>query len=271
MIVKVGGFDVAVEVRGTGPVCVACPGGPGFDAAYLHDAELERIFTMVYVDPLGTGGSSRLPEGQQYSIARDAETVEAVRVHLDQDTLCILGHSYGGMVAQRYAVDHPERVSRLILYSTTPTTTSDWTQLLMPGVKQFEKRPWFADAMKGAALEEMAITDDELQLSYDLQLPLYVAKWDERYRAPMTRSKLELAVFRNRDTTPFDVRDQLANVRAPTLVLTGKQDFHCGVAPATWIAERIPGAKLVVLDDVGHFAHVEDPAAFIAAIRAFVE
>ena len=140
----------------------------------------------------------------------------------------------------------------------------------MLGVKQFADRPWFADAMKGAALEEMAITDAELQQSYELQLPLYVAQWDERYRAPMTRSKLELDVFRNREATPFDVRDQLASITAPTLVLAGKQDFHCGVEPATWIAERVPGAKLVVLDNVGHFAHVEDSAAYIAAIRAFV-
>jgi len=127
--------------------------------------------------------------------------------------------------------------------------------------------------MKGFELDDSARTQADLDEVLRLVWPIYFANYDatpDRYRAVMARSKMAYDVYKRRLKKTYDVREQLSKITAPTLVITGKQDFSGGVVPSTWIAERIPGAKLVVLDNVGHFAHVEDSAAFIAAIRAFV-
>jgi proline iminopeptidase len=208
-----------------------------------------------------------------YSIPRDAETIEALREHLKQDKLCVIGHSYGGFVAQQYAIDHPEHISRLILYSTTPTSGPEWLQGVIANFQWFKDRPWFADAMKGFELDETAQTQADLDEVLRLVWPIYFANFDaapDRYGAARARSKMVFEVYKRRLKKVYDVREQLSKITAPTLVITGKQDFSGGVVPSTWIAERIPGAKLVVLDNVGHFAHLENPAAFIAAIREFV-
>jgi proline iminopeptidase len=270
---KLGTDEIAYETRGQGPLCVAIPGGPGLDSRYLRDAELEKLFRVVYVDLVGTGRSSRLPPDQQYSIARDAATIEALRVHLKQDKLCLIGHSYGGFVAQQFAVDHPDRVSRLVLYSTTPASTPDWLENVLANLQWFEDRPWFADAMKGFEQDDKATTQAELDAVLQLVMPVYFANYDAdpvRLRAAVNRSGFVYEVYKRRPKLAYDVRPRLSKITAPTLVITGNRDFSGGVVPSTWIAERIPGAKLVVLDDVGHFAHLEKPAEFIAALRAFV-
>ena len=136
----------------------------------------------------------------------------------------------------------------------------------------FKDRPWFADAMKGFALDDKARTQAELDESFRLVLPMYFANFDaapDRYRAALGRSQLSFAVYKRRPKAVYDMRGKLARITAPTLVIAGKQDFICGVVPSTWIADEIPGAKLVVLDNVGHMAHLEDSAAFIGAIREF--
>src|SRR5688572_6361076 len=124
--IALDGHEVVVDIRGSGPVCIAHPGGPGMDSGYMHSAALETRFTMVYIDPLGTGASSKLPEGELYSLQRDAKVIEGVRAKLALDKVCLVGHSYGGFVAQTYAIEHPQHVRGLFLYSTTPTTEPDW-------------------------------------------------------------------------------------------------------------------------------------------------
>ncbi|MEO8551800.1 MAG: alpha/beta fold hydrolase, partial [Kofleriaceae bacterium] len=146
--IAVDGGEVVIDVRGAGPVCIAHPGGPGVDSTYLHIPALEQRFTVVYIDPLGTGGSSKLPAGQAYSVVRDAAAVEAVRAKLGLERVCLIGHSYGGFVVQTYAIQHPDRVRGLLLYSTSPTLASDWQQDVEANLQRFKDQPWFADAIK---------------------------------------------------------------------------------------------------------------------------
>src|SRR5258706_12235510 len=83
--VPVNGVDIAFEVRGKGPVCIAHPGGPGLDATYMRDSAYERRFTMVYLDPIGTGSSGKLALTEKYSMMRDVEVLEGVRAKRASD------------------------------------------------------------------------------------------------------------------------------------------------------------------------------------------
>ncbi|GGJ38696.1 alpha/beta fold hydrolase [Streptomyces brasiliensis] len=69
---------------------------------------------------------------------------------------------------------------------------------------------------------------------------------------------------------PFDVRDELSAVTAPTLVLVGEDDFICGPRWARMIHEGIPGSRLVVLDRTGHLGHLEHPEEFAMAVVEFL-
>jgi hypothetical protein len=78
-LAELDGATLAYHVAGTGPVCLALPGGPGIDSAYLRSAA-ERHLTLVYIDPVGTGGSARLPDPGGYTRARYAADLERLRL-----------------------------------------------------------------------------------------------------------------------------------------------------------------------------------------------
>lgn len=270
--VMIDGVDIAYEVRGHGPVCLAHPGGPGFDSSYLRSPALEARFTVVYIDPVGTGASGRLPANEKYSIQRDAAVLDQVRRHLGLERVCLIGHSYGGFIVQRFALAHPEAVSALILYSTTPTTNDEWSAQVEANLSARKGEPWFDAAIAGTQREAQAKSDEDLKAALLEEAPMFFADWTHRQDELMkvfAAAKLSLEVSTRREGEPFDARAQLRGVKVPVLVITGDHDFVSGPIVSGWITASVPGSKLVVIKDAGHFAHLEQPAAFAAAIDAF--
>jgi proline iminopeptidase len=275
--IAVDGRDVAIQIHGSGPVCIAHPGGPGLTAEYMRLHAFEKRFTVVYIDPLGTGPSAKLPETERYSIERDAGVVEAVRAKLELERVCLIGHSYGGFVVLSYAVAHPTRVGSLFLYSTSPTTEPEFITELVASAKWFEKQPWFADAFKAITEDEpKATTEAELNAVFQRALPLYVADYLGRQAefAPLfAQLKITYEVYRRRvegKLGRYDVRRDLGRLgTTPAMIVTGEKDFICGPVPSKWIASGIAGSKVVVIPRAGHFAHVEQPGAFEDSVATF--
>ena len=114
------GTRLAFRCAGTGPLLVCQPGGPGRASAYLEDlGGLSAQRTLVLLDARATGRSEVPADPSTLRFDRLAEDVDALREHLGQDRIDLLGHSAGAMVAQAYAAAHPDRIGSLVL--VTPT------------------------------------------------------------------------------------------------------------------------------------------------------
>jgi len=116
--------------------------------------------TLVYLDPAGTGDSDPLPDGD-YSMSRYARFAAAVLDDLDASTGYFLGHSHGGFVGLQLGIDHPERLSGLILYDTAPVygpeLTETATKEMAAFVRRWPDRPEAAEA--GRMWGCLAVTD----------------------------------------------------------------------------------------------------------------
>lgn len=272
----VDGVRQVYHVAGSGPVCVAHSGGPGLHWGYLRSRELERSFTMVYVEPVGTGESGRLP-GAGYTLAGYARFLAEVVDHLGEGPVYLLGHSAGGFVTQTYALAHPDRIAGLILYATSPHAGPEFWAAAMDGLAAYPRR--HPDVPEAAAVPatfqqaQAAPDDDSLSALFAAAVPVYFADfWSRRAEfAPWQagiRMSREAALAQ--DPATFDVEDRLGELTVPTVVVTGRHDFICGPEWAHRLAKAIPGAELHVLEHSGHFAHVEEPEAFAAAVTAIL-
>ena len=274
------GRKLTYRRMGTGPVLVCHPGGPGFSSSYFADlAGLWELFTLVMLNPRGTGASDRPADPRAYQIDDYVADVDELRVHLGLDQMLLLGHSHGGVVAQAYAAAHPARVRRLVLASTLARFGSENEAAMRAGIERRSGQPWYPDAV--AALEEEQeakfTTDQELGALFFREFPLYFARYGEAeagYADTLRADTINadtLLLFNREIFNTFDLHGSLPSIEAPTLVITGDDDFICGPVCAAEISAAIPGAKKVIVGDSGHMLFVEQPQAFHDEVADFLQ
>jgi proline-specific peptidase len=271
---EIDGVEISYQVRGNGPPCVVMPGGPGLSADYLHSKELEQHVTAIYIDPAGTGASQDLPSTEVYSIRRDVQILEALRVDLKLERWCVIGHSYGGFVALRYALDWPQHTTALMLYSTSPSLGDEFQKQVGERLQMFKDEAWFADATKALEEEANAKNPQELEAVVRRELPLYFAEWTarhEEYDPKLESFKVDFEVFRRRPDAKFEVRAELSKLRVPTVIVVGDRDFLFGPAVGAWLANGIAKSKLVTIEKAGHLSHLEQPQQFGAAVETLAK
>ncbi|MFQ5537651.1 MAG: alpha/beta fold hydrolase [Gemmatimonadota bacterium] len=258
---------------GDGAPLFCLHGGMGLDHHLFQPwlLGLAPDFRVILFDFSGHGGS--VPDLAADRMSHDVwvEDIETLRRHLELDRIAVLGHSYGGYLAQEYALRHRERVSRMILANTAPVM--DFTPAVMenlhargtPAQIEAGVRAFTAPVENDARMEEV----------FRLLLPLYFHHWD----ADAGRTLLEGVRYRaeafnaaNGGELPaFDTRERLGTLDVPTLVLSGGDDWimpePCG---GRRLAQGIPGARHVVFRQIGHFPYVEETDHFLAVVRDFL-
>jgi pimeloyl-ACP methyl ester carboxylesterase len=274
------GRKLTYRRMGTGPLLVCHPGGPGFSSSYFADlAGLWEQFTLVMLNPRGTGGSDRPADSRAYQIEDYVSDVDELRRHLALDKMLLLGHSHGGVVAEAFAAEHPARVERLVLASSLARFGPGQEAAMQAGLEKRSGQPWYADAAAALDEEQEAkfATDQELANLFFREFPLYFAHYGdpEAGYADTLRSETinadTLRLFNREIFNTFDLRDRLRDITAPTLVITGEDDFICGPACAAEMSAAIPNAREVIVGDSGHMIFIEQPQAFHDEVAGFLE
>ena len=123
--VDANGVMIYYEEFGNGKPLMIVHGGPGATHDYFlpYLLPLARHYRLIFIDERGSGKSERLEDVKQYTVENMVEDVEAVRKALGLGKMNLLGHSYGGVLAQAYALKYQENLSHLVLCSTFPSTS----------------------------------------------------------------------------------------------------------------------------------------------------
>ena len=276
----VEGITLRYHVHGTGPICVAHPGGPGITWDYLRSPALEQRLTMVYLEPAGTGASGRLathPHG--YTRARYSTHLAALIDHLGPHRVHLLGHSHGAFVAQYHAIHRPDQLAGVVLYESAPTTGPEFgaeaQRMVGALAERYAGHPQLP-AVLNAFAQIPTISDDETTVRVARGvIPAYVASywadpaaWTDMQNAIQATYISGLDDQGNPDTV--DDRDALPTLRTPTLIVVGHFDVICGRHWAEELHKLIPNSHLLILENSGHLGHLEEPKAFADSVAAFV-
>ena len=273
------GRRLAYRRTGEGLVLVCHGGGPGFSSLYLGDlAGLGDELELVLLDPRGTGGSAKPSDPRAYAIEDYVSDLEDLRGHLGLERMQLFGHSHGGIVAIAYAARHPERVELLILASTLARFSPEQAAAMAVAVESHGDEPWYDDARAALEAEEAGDfeTDEELAELTLREFPFYFASYGDDERAYLetlrgdTPNADALRLFNQEQVPSFDLRPELAQIAAPTLVIAGDEDFITGPLSAAELSEGIAGAETVLIPGCGHFIFVEAPEAFRDSVLAFL-
>ena len=258
--------------------------GKNFNGAYwertAQDLSIQG-YRVVIPDQIGFGKSSK-PEHIQYSFQLLARNTRAILDTLQINKINLLGHSMGGMLATRFALQYPDVVSKLILEN--PIGLEDWKTKV--GYQTIEE--WYATELKQNYTQ---IRNYQLVNYYDNKWKPEYDRWVNLLAGPTTvvdypRLAWNSALLYDMIFTQ-PVYYEFENIKAPTLLIIGQRDRTAlaknkapesvkatlGNYPALGkaAAKRIPNAQLVEIDNVGHLPHIEAYEKFIQPLTTFLK
>jgi proline iminopeptidase len=269
-----------VRELGRGLPIVVLHGGPDFDHEYLLP-DLDRLagrFHLVYYDQRGRGRSfsGQPPDG--VTIATEMEDVDRVRDWTSHASIALLGHSWGGLLALEYAIRHPDRVSHLILVNTAPASHASMLVLRhkLVASRSPQQAARMAELLADPAYRAGDIEADaeyyRIHFGSALRRPDQLDHVIRQLRVGFTSEGIVAARLIEDDlyaqtwsVADYNLIPELRRLRIPTLVIHGERDL-VPVDVALEIASAISGSHLIVLNDCGHFAYLEQPDSVLSAI-----
>lgn len=256
--------------KGRGTPLVFMHGGLGVDHQYFRpwlDA-LAETNEVIYYDHLGNGKSDRPANFNDITLARLSADCDGLTTALGLSKFVLVGHSYGGFVAQDFALRYQNRLAGLALVCTAPDLASFVPRSPLGGTP--------AQQMAFGALSAGVTTDAEMKANWETAVPLY-------YNNATPPASVDLAELGSRTVYSaaaymrgnevlfggFDMVPRLSEIKVPTSVQYGKGDLW-RFGDADKLAKNIPGASLTYYENSGHFPFQEETAAFLANMRSFV-
>jgi proline iminopeptidase len=288
--VDAGGVMIYTVSFGRGAPVVVVHGGPGASHDYFlpYLLPLARHNRLVFVDERGSGKSEKLEDASRYTVEAMAQDVEAIRRTLALGKINLLGHSYGGVLAQAYAFRYPGNLSHLVLCSTFHSTRAMNEVFRRMKEKMSPELRTRIDAMEAKGLYGHGKDYEKHRYTSDYM----IAAWGEGYfpyiyqnrpdpnHDPVANGNMSWDLYREMwgshgefvidgNLVSVEYADRLGTIKVPTLITVGDHD-ECDPSLSRDMNVRIPGSKLVVLPNSGHMTFVDQPGMFNKAVDEFL-
>lgn len=274
MLAPVNGTELFYTIHGQGRPVFVMHGGLGIDHTAFRPwlDPLGDRYQLIFYDHRGNGRSERPASLADVDHGTWADDAEALRKYLGHERIVILGHSYGGVLGQEFALRYGDRLDGLILLTSLPAW--DYEDTILANARA-RGTPEQIDFVENGLTDPVA-DDDAMKEIWGLILPLYFKDYDPEIGAALAANMSCSAAAFNRgfiECLPqFNVLSRLKEITAPTLVLAGRYDW---ITPVVECSERlhagIPNSELVVFEESAHFPHIEEQERFLTVVGDWLD
>ena len=263
----VRGLETNVEVwnESADEVLVALHGFTGSTATWRNLANKLPNVRVVAIDCIGHGKTAVPEEESRFSMEQQIKDLDEIVAQLHLEKFSLLGYSMGGRIALSYAIAYPERLEKLILESASPGLRTEkernerrQSDYLLAEKIERNGIPSFVDAW-----EKIALFDSQKRLPDDVQQAIRKERLAQS-EAGLAGSLKGIGTGMQPSNWPY-----LANLDVPVLVITGAMDEKfCRIASEMQIL--LKNARHVIVNDVGHAIHVENPSEFATIVEKYL-
>ncbi len=265
------------KTYGSGEPLLIINGGPGLDSAgFIPLAKsLSDNYKTILFDQRGTG-KSKLEQANNSTVtmALMVQDMETIRKHLKIERWIVLGHSFGGFLAEYYAIHHPEAIKAMILSSTGGIDLKilDYfnanIQIRLSQMERDSLKYWNDRVNQGDTTKKAKYHRAKFLASAYLYKKEYIPNVAKRL-AFGGYPKIRSLVFQDMRKIDFDCRAGLKNFEKPVLIIQGRQDITGdGVAYETHMALKT--STLVFINESCHYSWWEQEAQFKSQVNAFM-
>lgn len=273
------GGSLYYEEEGHGIPVVLISGGPGETHHIFHPyfSRIKDIARVIYYDQRGTGWSSKDYTGKTYTVKQSVEDLESLRKHLNIDRWVVLGWSYGGTIAQCYALTYPNRCLGLVL------GVSD-TGILKYSERNEREKEFISqeelDAIKNLSEKFYKQKLTPAQFGYNMGLSGF---WKYNcYHKPTKEELIRTALYyfhvspnfeqlMRSDPSKIRLKDKFDDFEIPTLIVEGKYDLGWWDPNRPEILRKNhPHAEVVIFEKSGHKVFADETDKFFKSLRDFL-
>lgn len=286
-LVEVNGTRLFVDLRGaeSDPPLLYLHGGPGMSCHHFMTWQGDRLSRSLYVvgmDQRGVLRSDPLRPGEVFTEDTLVEDAEAVRAALGIPRWTVLGHSYGGRLALRYARRHPERVASVI-FESPGWDFAETERLRMPAAAAIFDE--LGDRGSADRCRELAGVSPDWSETFELMgrlvdrdryddlyfhRPRARARWRETNARPFpdeSRSRSAAHVEQALACLREPVVPLLAGLTVPATLILGGHDLVTGPEQVAAFERDVPHGRVLRFPEAGHFVQLEEPQDYAEAIR----
>lgn len=284
------GVMIYYMIVGRGAPLFIVHGGPGASHDYFlpYLLPLARHNELVFIDERGSGRSQQLSDPSGYTVENMVEDVEDVRTALNLGKITLLGHSYGGVLAQAYALKYQKNLTHLILCSTFPSTKQ-----MNEVFARMKERMSPELRAKIDGMEKQGLFGHGLPYQQNRYTDAYmIAAWGEGYFPyiyqnhpdpnydPIQQGNTAWTLYREMwgsdgefvidgNLKSVEYVNKLPSIHVPTLIIVGDHD-ECDPSLSREMHDKIAGSRLVILPKSGHMTFVDQPELFIGSVESFL-
>ncbi len=271
------GVDIHFEVHGQGPPLMVLTNSWGFDSAGVRALfrPLEERLSLVYFDPRGMGRSGPVREPTDMGLEAVRSDLDALRRHLGLEQVDVIGWSNGAMNLIYFAAEHPDTVRRAVfVHGAASFGPEDMESFAARNPELMLRYADFLERVQDPGLDEPHRTAMLRELWLGEWFPLSTAdpanahSWmGELFRD--AQFSFAHADYTDRAHPVFDARDRLGAITARCLVVAGRHDMM-PVEKVSELHQGLGDSQLVVFEDSGHFAPVEEREEFVRTVWEFL-
>ena len=275
-LLAVNGTRLFVHREGTGDPLMVVHGGPVLDHGYLVEPlrPLGRDFELIFFDQRLSGRSAATVDSASVTLRNFVADIEALRSELGLGRVHLLGHSWGGLLATLYALEHPDRLRSLVLVSPMAPSAELW------GREETAARDRTAPedtAGMGALRSSEAYRAGDPQAIERMLRMSFRSQFADRSDASALgfhigedyRDRSRQFGYLMSDLSSYDLVHRLPQIDSPTLLVYGNAEVGADLGADT-LRSLLPRASLEVLSGAGHFSFLERPEAFRRIVRDFL-
>jgi proline iminopeptidase len=268
--VNIGDCKLYCEIEGDGIALVVIHGGPGGTHHCFHPwlSNVAESFKVITYDQRGCGLSDHNP-GEGYCFQQTIEDLEALRRALEIDQWIVVGHSYGGAIAQFYGITYPERVLGQILIGSVPMATQEVFEETRQNdylsEQELARKGEITNAYRAGdlALEQYFYLKD---LNGDWKRQNFIKPSPTRL-AQMARYDIVFDQQLTTDYGMYDFENLFLTCPLPTLIIEGKYDLIWSAEKAMAMHKLHPNADLVIFEKSGHNVYSDQPDEFVTLLK----
>lgn len=275
-IKSINGTELFVKRMGEGEPIIVVHGGPVLEHGYLvsHFMPLAENYELIYYDQRLSGRSSAEIDSAGINLSQFIEDIEELRKEIGEEKIHLMAHSWGGLLAMKYAIKYPSQLNSLILLNSMPASTQLWQE----ESRLVAERTSPEDSLKRQEIMQSDLFQNDPSSAIE---QLLIVSFRNQFQDPALADSLDFYIpddymvrsqrFGNLmpDLMNYDLHADLDSMHVPTLLVYGEGEPAATLSGSD-LDSVIPNSELVIIEDSGHFPFIEQPEAFIREIEEFL-